>query len=210
MNTLTPLPLALLLLGGAPAAQAQYKIVAPDGTVTYADRPPPTSSPARVAPIAAPAARAPASAPVDPNAGLPALPLALREPAARFPVTLYAATDCDPCDRGRTLLRQRGIPFRERLASTPADHEAWSRIVGSPDAPTLTVGRQMLRGFAADQWQSTLDLAGYPRDSRLPPNYRAPAPAPLAEPREAAPAAAAPRAPTPAEPAPPVSSGIRF
>jgi glutaredoxin len=209
MKTQLFLPLAIAVL--CLPAQAQYKVVAPDGTVTYTDRPPPAAASAvRVNP-GSPNRSAPAA---DTTQWLLSLPLVLREPATRFPVTLYAAAACDPCDRARALLRLRGIPFRERLATTDADRDAWPRVVGSPDAPALTVGSQFLRGFAPEAWQETLDVAGYPRDSRLPPGYRAPAPTPLTEPRPVAPApeppAAVPPPAAPAEPVQPAASGIRF
>jgi hypothetical protein len=41
------------------------------------------------------------------------------------------------------------------------------------------VGSQALKGFQATEWGSTLDLAGYPSESKLPRNYVAPQPVPL-------------------------------
>jgi glutaredoxin len=127
---------------------------------------------------------------------------------------LYAIPDCAPCDRGRQLLRSRGVPYQERLASSDADRDAWLRVVGSAEAPAITVGSQVLRGFSEGEWQATLDLAGYPRESRLPANHPPAAVTPLV----ARPAPAQP--PLPAEPvvAPPPQptiplgsgGGIRF
>lgn len=211
----TPRLAALLcLLAGAAAAQTAaplYKIVEPDGRVTYTDRPVPHST-GRVTPVGVDPAAAAAA-----DDSLAVLPTALRAVAARFPVTLFATTDCQPCDRGRELLRQRGIPFRERLASTDADREAWPRVVGSMESPALAVGAQMLRGFAPDDWSAYLDAAGYPRDGRLPPNYQAPPPGAIAETRAVTPPAAArvlreePASPRlPLAPVAPPASGIRF
>ncbi|MEF7617381.1 glutaredoxin family protein [Aquincola sp. MAHUQ-54] len=201
---------ATLLAGYAHAqapAAALYKIVEPDGRITYTDRPI-TSGPGRVTAVNDKAG----TVLLDDTTA--ALPLPLRTAASRFPVTLFAATDCVPCERGREFLRQRGVPFRERLASTDADREAWQRVVGAPEAPALAIGGQLLRGFAPDAWNEYLDVAGYPRDARLPASYRAPPPLPLAEVRPVAPPAAAASAPadspTPAEAVPPAASGIRF
>ena len=90
-----------LLAGGLLAALAsawgQYKVVAPDGRVTYTDRPPADAS-AKVTELGrriAPAEPAPSAT----------LPLDLRQLVERFPVTLFTAADCAPCDRGRELLR---------------------------------------------------------------------------------------------------------
>jgi glutaredoxin len=196
---------ASLLVLAAASAQAQFKVVGPDGRITYTDRPPPATE-GRAAP-----AKGPSGA--DRVAAVPAppLPVALREPSTRFPVTLYSAPECAPCDAGRDLLRQRGVPFQERIASSAGDREAWVRIVGSADAPALAIGGQWLRGFAAGLWHSYLDTAGYPRQSQLPTGYVAPPPAPLVE-RVTPKAPEPPPPPPPAEVPPPTDEpgGIRF
>ena len=189
-------PLRLALAGALPLlalltptpAPAQYKVVGSDGRVTYTDRVP-SAAEGQVSALGARSA-APAPAVV--------LPFELRQVAARYPVTLYATTGtCEPCDAGRALLRQRGIPYAEKQVLSAEDSEALERLSGGRDAPTLTIGTQVVRGLSADLWNSYLDAAGYPRESRLPANYQAPAATPVVERREAAatvPAAAA-RAP---------------
>jgi glutaredoxin len=190
---------ALLLC--APA-WAVYKVVGPDGKVTFTDRPP-TETQGKVVPLNASGAEA---------GGTAALPYELRTIASRFPVTLYTVPNCGPCDEGRALLRQRGVPYQERVAGgTDADVQAWLQRLGSKDAPGLTIGGQVVRGFAASTWNSYLDAAGYPRQSKLPPGYSAPAPQPLvAQAPTPAPApasdAAAPAAPAPA----PAPGGFKF
>jgi len=197
------LPLAALL---AAPSQAQYKIVGSDGKVTYSDRMP-SSSEARVSALGA-------------RSALPApaveLPFELRKVAGRYPVTLYVSTGaCEPCDAGRSLLRQRGIPYAEKQVQSAEDSEALEKLSGGRDAPTLTIGTQVVRGVSADLWNSYLDAAGYPRDSRLPANYQPPAPTPIVERRQVAVAPAAPavRRPVAEAPAPlrePDATGIRF
>lgn len=197
-----PQRLALLAvgLGLSLAAQAQYRVVGPDGKVTYTDRPP---AQGQARPVATPAG----------NAGTPtaALPYELRQSATRYPVTLYSAAGCGPCDAGRQYLRQRGIPFAEKVVGND-DGEALQRAIGSRGLPALTVGSQVLSGYSADSWASYLDAAGYPRESKLPGNYSAAAPTPLV----AAPAAATAPPPTastrPELPPPPAPTpgGIRF
>jgi len=148
---------------------ALYKVVSPDGRVTYTDRAP-GSGAGRVQQV-----RADGSTPTT-----SVLPAVLREPAQRFPVLLYTAADCgDACEQGRQLLRQRGVPFQERIASTDEEREAWPRLVGGSEAPVLMVGQQRLRAYAPQLWNDTLDLAGYPLRSALPPNYEAPPAQPL-------------------------------
>lgn len=201
------LPLSLVLgltIGVAGPALAQYKVVGPDGKLTYTDRPVAPPAGGQVQPMRAGTAAAPAAAP---------LPLELRNVAARFPVTLYTSPDCPPCDSGRQLLQQRGVPFVERVVSSDDDTAALQRITNGRTVPSLTVGGQALRGFLDTDWQTTLDLAGYPKESKLPRGWsagpatplvaRAPAPDAAAQPARPAPAAAAD---TPLVPA----GGIRF
>ena len=196
-------PLVALL--AALPAQAQYKVVGPDGKVTYTDRAPPPS----IAKVTSLGSRAIASGPTD-----PALPLELREPAAKYPVTLYTVTGaCEPCQSARQLLRQRGIPYSEKQVQTPEDSEALERFSGGRDAPTLAIGSQMMRGLAPEVWGSYLDAAGYPRESRLPASYQYAAATPIVERRDAAaarPAATAARPDAPTAPAPASPTGIKF
>jgi glutaredoxin len=156
-------------LAATPPAWALYKVVGPDGRVTYTDRAPPAGA-GRVQQVRTDGS---ASASV-------ALPPGLRETAQRFPVTLYTSADCgDICEQGRRLLRERGVPYQERLATTDDEREAWPRLVGGTDAPVLMVGQQRLRSFAPQAWNDTLDLAGYPLRSLLPAAYEAPPVRPL-------------------------------
>jgi glutaredoxin len=193
--------LGLLAVG---PALAQYKVVGPDGSVTYTDRPPITSN-AKVTPLnrrgEAPVAAADAS-----------LPFELRSVVARYPVTLYVSADCPPCDSGRQFLQQRGVPFTEQRVGTEAEAAALEKAAGARTVPALTIGSQALRGLSLPEWTAFLDLAGYPKEAR------GPRPAPVVR-AAAAPAAAAstPGAPSaPARPelqAPPVpASGntLRF
>jgi glutaredoxin len=192
--------LACLLI--ALPAQALYKVVGADGKVTYTDRPPNASTGGKVTALTS-------SGAAEINT---ALPLELRQATERFPVTLYAMGTCEPCDRARQLLRERGIPFNEKLVATAEDGEALQRLAGGRDMPTLTIGAQALRGLSPAVWNSYLDSAGYPRESRLPANYQFPAPTPLVE-RSVANAPPAPTRPAAAPPAPHAEAapgGIKF
>jgi glutaredoxin len=94
---------------------------------------------------------------------------------ARFPVTLYTASNCSPCASARALLTLRGIPFTEFSVQTDADAQTLRALSGQDLLPFATIGRQHVSGFAADEWRQYLDAAGYPQSSVLPSNYRAPA-----------------------------------
>jgi glutaredoxin len=200
-------PAALMSLAMVGPCLAQYKVIGADGKVTYTDRAP-IASEGKVTSIGSRAAV---------GAGDVALPLELRQAAARYPVTLYVSTGaCAPCEAARQLLRQRGIPTTEKQVLSPEDSEALERLSGGRDAPTLSIGSQVLRGLAPEVWNSYLDAAGYPRESRLPASYQYPAPTPITERREASvargPAApAAPAAEAEAAPAPKANTGsIKF
>jgi glutaredoxin len=189
MKNALPQRALLLALLALPTmgALAQYKVVRPDGSVTYTDRPPVEPN-VRVTPIGRNAA----------GGGSPesSLPAELRQAMSRYPVTLYTTADCGPCDNGRRLLQTRGVPYIERRITTEEDAQALERLVGGRTVPALTVGAQQLRGLAEGDWTSYLDAAGYPRESKLPRNWPVPMPTPLVERTAAAPA------PTPARPAP--------
>jgi hypothetical protein len=196
----------VLVLGTSPA-HALYKVVGPDGKITYTDRPQAPTTGGNVTPLGTSGSGTSSAA---------ALPVEIRQAMARFPVTLYVMRqDCNACDAGRGLLRQRGIPFNERQIITVEDGDALKRLTGALETPVLSVGSQILRGYSAELWNQYLDAAAYPRESRLPANYQFPAATPLTQRRDvsgvapAAPASASQpeAAPTPQEAAP---GGIRF
>ena len=201
-------PVALLLMAITAPCHAQYKVVGPDGKITYTDRAPAPSY-GKVTSLTARGGTA---------VGDAALPLELRQAAARYPVTLYVtAGACEPCESARQLLHTRGIPVTEKQVQSPEDSEALERLSGGRDAPTLTIGSQTLRGLAPEVWNSYLDAAGYPRESRLPASYQYAPATPITERREASAARPAPARPVvpPADAdtaprTPPNTSGIKF
>ena len=202
MNKLLPTALLLLSCG---AALAQYKVIRPDGSITYTDRPPVDAANVRISPLGRTGQAA--SAPAETG-----LPFELRQVSQRYPVTLYASADCAPCDNGRRLLQQRGVPFSERRIISNEDVIALERLAGGRAVPALTIGAQQLRGYSESDWAAYLDAAGYPRESKLPRNWPAPAATPLVErtppPRTAGPVPAA-RSEEPQIPVLP-SAGLRF
>jgi len=199
--------LALAVLACSAGAQSVYRIVGPDGKVTFADKPP-----------AAPGAKADQAAitPLTGTAGgNPNLPFELRQVASKYPVTLYTATDCMPCGSARAFLASRGVPFTEKSVSTNEDIAALQRMSGASTLPFLTIGGQQIAGYSDSEWTQYLNAAGYPRTSQLPPSYRQPAATPLvaAATPKPHPAPAAPvQTPTAAQPTPPGSNpaGIQF
>jgi glutaredoxin len=159
------------LLATALAAQPIYRIVGPDGRVTYSDKPPAAAGLGKVTE----AGRAP-----DADAANP-LPLNLRTAARQYPVTLYTTANCTPCATGRALLVRRGVPFTEKTVSSPEDAEALHRLSGESALPLLTIGAQQIKGWTEGQWQLYLDAAGYPKLSQLPRTYQWPTATPLVD-----------------------------
>ena len=180
--------------GGDASAQQIYKIVGPDGRVTFSDtRPSDPNTKATAAAVLSVASD---------SANIAGLPFELRQAATRYPVTLYTSLACSTCAQGRAMLVSRGIPFSEKLVATKEDGEALSRIAGAQTLPLLTIGGQQLKGYSDSEWNQFLDAAGYPKTSQLPPSY-SPAPAPplvALDPRQ--PAAAPPHGATAQDQAP--------
>lgn len=217
-----PQALAALFVAAALApascpAQQVYRFVGPDGRVTFTDQPP-ADAPAAPRAAAAPAQAAPATAGPDART-MTGWPAALRSAATRFPVTLYAAEACAPCDEARRLLQRRGVPYEERRVHSDDDVRRLEQLTGARLVPAATIGRQVLSGFQEQDWQGWLDTAGYPRTASLPRGWQAGPALPLVAPTAAAaasvPAAAAStpprRLPTPPAPEPAAARGsVRF
>ncbi len=197
-----------LLAAGPASAQTVYRIVAPDGRVTFSDQPP-------VANAGAPASGA---AGKNPELAAAVLPLELRQAVNKYPVVLYTASNCAPCASGRALLSGRGVPFTEKTVNTAEDADALQRISGENSLPFLTLGGQQIKGYSDSEWTQFLDAAGYPKASVLPSAYRRASatplvavqkPAPADKPDAALPDAAATPSAAPTE-FPPNPAGIRF
>lgn len=166
------LRLACLLcaLCAAGAHAELYKWVGPDGKISYSDMPPPPS-----------ATRVETRAVAAGEAGGADLPYELAQAAKSNPVVLYSTANCLPCDDGRRLLTERGVPFVEKTVASNEDAIQFRKLAGA-DArfPYLTVGRDAQRGFEPGAWHAALSAAGYPEHSMLPKDYRNPPPQALA------------------------------
>lgn len=205
------LALAAGLSVSAASAQQVFRIVGPDGKVTFSDQPPPASSNARVTAAASDnSARGAVSS---------SLPFELRKVAGQYPVTLFTGDNCGPCGSARSLLTTRGVPFTEKTVTTNEDTQALQRLSGESVLPFATIGSQQLKGFSDTEWTQFLDAAGYPKASVLPASYRQAAATPLVTvSAPPAPAAARVGAAAPAPAATPVippttpdnPAGIRF
>lgn len=197
----TLLGLALCAAAAQPA-WAIYKVVGPDGRVTFTDVPPASGVVQPVPGIA--------DTPTTPDA---ALPPRLRDLQRQAPVVVYTTPRCTACDKGLEMLRERGIPYTEKTIATPQDAEAFKALDPDLHVPLLSVaGVRLTAGFDASAWNQALDAAGYPRKSLLPAGYRAAPAQPLVAPAASAasrgaPAGHPPVLPTPSPHAPP---GFKF
>jgi glutaredoxin len=202
-NVLTYAIAAAVLLVTA-GAHAQYKVVGPDGKVTYTDQPP-TDGKSKVQNV-----RSGSAGGQDEFV----LPFATAQAARNFPVTLYTQEDCAPCDAGRTLLRARGIPFEEKTINTQADIDAYKAISRDTLLPMLAVGREQLSSYEAGRWNSALSAAGYPANATLPNGYAPKKSAMAPETKSAATQNAATARPGPraasTSPQPEASPGFKF
>ena len=122
-------------------AQGVYRIVGPDGRVSFSDQPQPS---ANARPVTGNTSGASASG--------AQLPFELRQISSRYPVTLYTSAECAPCNSGRNLLNARGIPYTEKTLSTAEDAEALKRLTGQASLPFLTIGSQQIKGYSDGEW----------------------------------------------------------
>ena len=167
-----------LLLACALPVQAQlYKIIGPDGKVTYSDVPPQTKN-AKVE-----RKNLGGTGSSDAN-----LPYEVAEAAKNHPGTVYTSASCAPCDEARNWLKQRGVPFSEKTVASNDDQTKLKQVAGELSLPFILIGRTKLRGFEPGSVQAALASAGYPESNKLPSNYvfRAPeSAAPVVEPKPA-------------------------
>jgi len=180
--------IAVLLTAGTVQAAQLYRWVDDKGRVEWRDTPPPAS--------AKKVERRTVGDSVIETTGLP---YSVQQAVKNFPLTLYT-TDCgDSCSKARAHLNRRGLPFTEK--NPEADIEGYKKLTGGLGVPTLFVGRESLKGYQEDAWDTALDNAGYPRSVA---GARPAAPKPAATPAPGKPPAAAPT-PTPSVPSPTAS-----
>jgi glutaredoxin len=155
-----PLGLALMLCAAGAGAQV-YKWTDAKGVVSFSDQPPPAN------------ARKVERKSLD-AATRAELPYGLAQAAKTNPVVLYTTAPCEACDRGRALLRQRGIPFAEKTVQSNEDQQKLKDAGGDGQLPLLLVGSNKRIGFEAGAWNAALTDAAYPLQRQLPANWQSP------------------------------------
>ncbi len=119
------------------------------------------------------------------------LPYQVRRAASSYPVMLFTAGKCPPCNTARDFLVKRGIPFAERTIETGDDSIELKRLTQAEGVPVVTVGTAPLIGFDPDEWNLTLDASGYPKTSQLTVAFKQEPARPLTQKEKAPPAAVA-------------------
>ena len=196
----TALASALLVFAANPAtAQKVYRIVGPDGRVTFSDRAPSSDTPSQ--------ASAGTTSSESGGSSLAGLPLEVKQASSKYPLTLYTAKDCSSCDAARSYLQGRGVPYTEKTITSNDEIAALKKLSGADSVPFATLGGQHLKGFNSNDWSAYLDAAGYPAKSQLPASYRQAAAVPLI-PKAVKPAAASTGAAAPEGAAPAGSNSI--
>ncbi len=137
---------ALLVAAGVQAATL-YRWVAPNGSVTYQNTPPPASA---------------GHVQVMHLGGHPH-PGALRAAlSALHPVVLYKAPHCQPCRQASAYLRGRKVPFHAiDVSRNQSALRAMKEKTGSTTVPTIMVGHHALVGFVPSVLREELTAAGY-------------------------------------------------
>jgi glutaredoxin len=110
------------------------------------------------------------------------LPYRLQVAVSKFPVTLFV-TDCgEPCDLGRGLLLERGVPHTMMDATRPDVQEKLVALTGGERAvPVIVIGRKVIKGFDDDEWHDALSFAGYPSEAMIEVTPTIPQPEPPQE-----------------------------
>jgi glutaredoxin len=147
---------ALVAIAAAPATAAQlYRWVDAQGRVEWRDTPPPEN------------AKQVEQRRVQGNlTPTTSVPYAMQQAVKNFPVILWTTTCGAVCDKAKSHLTARGIPYAEKDAK--ANNDEFRKVTGAMEVPVLFVGRQQLKGYSAGDWDIALDAAGYPRTSAAP------------------------------------------
>lgn len=147
------LGLAATALAQQPAGSQVYRYEDAQGRVVYSDRPPPAD------------AKKAESKRIGANyIETDVAPLATRQAAERYPVTLYTFGCGEVCQNAEALLNRRGVPFTSVNVEEPANASRLQALTGEMTAPVLQVGDKMVaKGYNEARWTAMLDDAGYPK-----------------------------------------------
>lgn len=168
MRILLVLVLALQVY---PATAQLYRWTDASGRVHYTDTPPPSG------------AKRMSQKDSAVSSSSSTEPFVLQQARRDFPVKLYSAPGCQPCDTARGLLNKRGVPFSEvSVNGDPEQLAELQKTTGVTGVPALLVGRNVQSGFEESIYHRMLDEAGYPKTGLMPERKQAEPPPVRAEP----------------------------
>ena len=147
----------ILAATGTLVAADLYRWVDEKGNVEYRDTPPPSSA-KKVE------QRSMGTSTVEATP----LPFSVQQAAKNFPVTLWNSNCGATCEQAREHLTRRGVPHTEKDPQN--DVEAFKKLTGGLEIPVLYVGSNRIKGYFESEWDSALDIAGYPRTA--PPGFK--------------------------------------
>jgi glutaredoxin len=145
-------PIVLILFALPAVGGEVYRWTDAQGGIHYSDQPPPTSA-KNAAQKNYKAAKAEGGFSSE-----------MQQAKLKNPVTLYTTATCGVhCERAKTHLARRGIPYASKDPSTSVEANQALRAGGAnPVVPTLMIGNEKLEGYSKDAWDAALDKAGYP------------------------------------------------
>jgi len=135
-----------------------YRVVGPDGRITYTDQAPQGKS-TSVKEVSIPSypepqrwqAPAPTSGATSPSSS--------RGEASASPaneLVMYASQSCGYCKQARSHMKAKGIAYREvDVGKDKAGAAEFARL-GGKGVPLFSLGRQTLAGFSADSFDAFL------------------------------------------------------
>ncbi|OGA47371.1 MAG: hypothetical protein A3G24_11860 [Betaproteobacteria bacterium RIFCSPLOWO2_12_FULL_62_13] len=95
------------------------------------------------------------------------LPYSVQQAVKNFPVTLWVTNCGDACDKARSHLNRRGVPYTEN--DPQSDLAGFKKASGGDlQVPLLFVGSNRLKGYLESDWEAALDVAGYPKTALGP------------------------------------------
>lgn len=139
-------------------AAGMYRWTDENGKIHYTDTPPPVT------------ARTAEQRKLGDQPGSGPVPYEIQQAVKKYPVTLFNSDCGAACIDAKALLGKRGVPFTEKIPEkNPADAEALRKITGGELlVPVLVVGTDTVKGFEEGQWNTMLDMAGYPKSAYQP------------------------------------------
>ena len=147
----------LLAATGTLVAAQLYRWVDEKGNVEYRDTPPPSTA-KKVE------QRSMGTSTIETST----LPFSVQQAAKNFPVILWNSSCGASCDQAREHLTRRGVPYTEKDPQN--DIEAFKKLTGGLEVPVIYVGSTRIKGYFESEWDSALDIAGYPRSA--PPGFK--------------------------------------